>query len=55
MKRILIILLLMVTTAVVAFTAAEAGRKQDNRPDGGSLGYGSTAGPRPSTLSRATR
>jgi len=52
MKRILIILLLMVTTAVVAFTAAEAGRKQDNRPDGGSLGYGEYG--RPATLDPIT-
>jgi peptide/nickel transport system substrate-binding protein len=40
MKRILVILLLMVATAMAAFTAAEAGRKKDNRPDGGSLSYG---------------
>src|SRR5512139_1484472 len=52
MKRILIILLLMVTTAVVAFTAAEAGRKNDNRPDGGSLGYGEYG--RPATLDPIT-
>jgi len=52
MKRILVILLLMVTTAVVAFTAAEAGRKNDNRPDGGSLGYGEYG--RPATLDPIT-
>lgn len=52
MKRILVILLLMVTTAVAAFTAAEAGRKRDNRPDGGSLGYGEYG--RPATLDPIT-
>jgi peptide/nickel transport system substrate-binding protein len=52
MKRILIILLLMITVTVVAFTSAEAGRKQDNRPDGGSLGYGEYG--RPATLDPIT-
>jgi peptide/nickel transport system substrate-binding protein len=52
MKRILIILLLLVITAVVTSTAAEAGRKQDNRPDGGSLGYGEYG--RPATLDPIT-
>ena len=52
MKRILVILLLMVTTAVAAFTAAEAGPKRDNRPDGGSLGYGEYG--RPATLDPIT-
>ena len=40
MKRTLVILLLMVAAAVTAFTAAEAGPKKDNRPNGGSLNYG---------------
>ena len=52
MKRILVIPLLMVTMAVAAFTAAEAGRKKDNRPDGGSLGYGEYG--RPATLDPIT-
>ncbi len=52
MKRILVILLLMVITAGVAFTAAEADRKKDNRPDGGSLSYGEYG--RPATLDPVT-
>lgn len=52
MKRTLVILLLLVSTAVGAFTAAEAARKKDNRPDGGSLGYGEYG--RPATLDPVT-
>ena len=40
MKRKLVFLLLIVAAVVTTFGAAEAGRKKDNRPDGGSLSYG---------------
>ena len=52
MKRKLVILLLMVAAAVTAFTAAEAGPKKDNRPNGGSLSYGEYG--RPATLDPIT-
>jgi peptide/nickel transport system substrate-binding protein len=52
MKRTLVILLLIVATAVTAFTAAQAGSKKDNRPDGGSLNYGEYG--RPATLDPVT-
>ncbi len=51
MKRILVILLLMVA-AVMAASTTEAGRKKDNRPDGGNLNYGEYG--RPSTLDPVT-
>jgi peptide/nickel transport system substrate-binding protein len=40
MKRILVVLLLIVATVMAVSTPAEAGRKKDNKPDGGSLSYG---------------
>src|SRR5512136_1376305 len=52
MKRKLVILLLLVVAAITAFTAAEAGRKKDNRPDGGGLNYGEYG--RPATLDPIT-
>ncbi len=52
MKRTLVILLLIVATAVTALTAAQAGEKKDNRPDGGSLSYGEYG--RPATLDPVT-
>jgi peptide/nickel transport system substrate-binding protein len=52
MKRILVILLLIVATAVTAFPVAQAGQKKDNRPDGGSLSYGEYG--RPATLDPIT-
>jgi peptide/nickel transport system substrate-binding protein len=52
MKRTLVILLLMAVAAVTAFHPAEAGRKKDNRPDGGSLNYGEYG--RPATLDPIT-
>jgi ABC-type transport system substrate-binding protein len=52
MKRTLVILLLMLTAAATAFNPAEAGRKKDNRPDGGSLNYGEYG--RPATLDPVT-
>jgi len=52
MRRTLIILLLIAATAVTAFTAAQAGSKKDNRPDGGSLSYGEYG--RPATLDPVT-
>ena len=52
MKRTLVILLLIAATAVTAFTAAQAGSKKDNRPDGGSLSYGEYG--RPATLDPVT-
>ena len=52
MKRTLIVLLLIVFAVAAAFTVAEAGRKKDNRPDGGSLNYGEYG--RPATLDPVT-
>ncbi len=52
MKRILIILLLIVAAVTAASTATEAGRKNDNRPDGGGLNYGEYG--RPATLDPIT-
>jgi len=52
MKRTLVILLLMVAAAATAFNPAEAGRKKDSRPDGGSLNYGEYG--RPATLDPIT-
>jgi len=52
MKRTLIILLLIVATAMTAWTAVQAGSKKDNRPDGGSLNYGEYG--RPATLDPIT-
>ncbi len=52
MKRILVILLLMVAAVMAASTATEAGRKKDNRPDGGGLNYGEYG--RPATLDPIT-
>jgi peptide/nickel transport system substrate-binding protein len=51
MKRILVILLLIVAAAMAASTT-EAGRKKDNRPDGGNLNYGEYG--RPATLDPIT-
>jgi peptide/nickel transport system substrate-binding protein len=52
MKRILVILLLIVAAVAAASTATEAGRKKDNRPDGGGLNYGEYG--RPATLDPIT-
>lgn len=52
MKRILMVLLLIVCMAMAAAVPAEAGRKKDNRPDGGSLSYGEYG--RPATLDPVT-
>jgi peptide/nickel transport system substrate-binding protein len=52
MKRILVILLLIVAAVTAASTATEAGRKLDNRPDGGGLNYGEYG--RPATLDPIT-
>jgi peptide/nickel transport system substrate-binding protein len=52
MKRILVVLLLIVATAMASSTAAGAGRKKDNKPDGGSLSYGEYG--RPATLDPVT-
>ena len=52
MKRILIILLLIVAAVTAALTPTEAGRKNDNRPDGGGLNYGEYG--RPATLDPIT-
>ena len=52
MKRILVILLLIVATVTAASTPTEAGRKKDNRPDGGGLSYGEYG--RPATLDPIT-
>jgi peptide/nickel transport system substrate-binding protein len=52
MKRILVILLLIVAAVTAASTATEAGRKNDNRPDGGGLNYGEYG--RPATLDPIT-
>jgi len=52
MKRILVVLLLIVATAMVLSTANGADRKKDNRPDGGSLNYGEYG--RPATLDPVT-
>jgi peptide/nickel transport system substrate-binding protein len=52
MKRILVVLLLIVATVIAASTTAEAGRKKDNKPDGGSLSYGEYG--RPATLDPIT-
>jgi peptide/nickel transport system substrate-binding protein len=51
MKRILFILLLMVASVMAASTT-EAGRKKDNRPNGGNLNYGEYG--RPATLDPVT-
>jgi peptide/nickel transport system substrate-binding protein len=52
MKRILVVLLLIVATVIASSTANGAGRKKDNRPDGGSLNYGEYG--RPATLDPVT-
>ena len=52
MKRILVVLLLIVATVIAASAIAEAGRKKDNKPDGGSLSYGEYG--RPATLDPIT-
>ena len=52
MKRTLVILFLIIATALTAFPGAQAGRKKDNRPDGGSLNYGEYG--RPATLDPIT-
>jgi peptide/nickel transport system substrate-binding protein len=52
MKRILVILLLIVAAVTAPSTATEAGRKKDNRPDGGGLNYGEYG--RPVTLDPIT-
>jgi len=52
MKRILVVLLLIVATVIALSTTAEAGRKKDNKPDGGSLSYGEYG--RPATLDPIT-
>ncbi len=52
MKRIFVILLLIVAAVTAASTATEAGRKKDNRPDGGGLNYGEYG--RPATLDPVT-
>jgi peptide/nickel transport system substrate-binding protein len=52
MKRILVVLLLIIATVIAASTTAEAGRKKDNKPDGGSLSYGEYG--RPATLDPIT-
>jgi peptide/nickel transport system substrate-binding protein len=52
MKRILVVLLLIVATAMASSTAVGAGRKKDGKPDGGSLSYGEYG--RPATLDPVT-
>ena len=52
MKRILVVLLLIVATAMASSTAVWAGRKKDGKPDGGSLSYGEYG--RPATLDPVT-
>ena len=52
MKRIFVVLLLIVATVIAASAIAEAGRKKDNKPDGGSLSYGEYG--RPATLDPIT-
>jgi peptide/nickel transport system substrate-binding protein len=52
MKRILVVLLLIVATVMAVSTTAEAGRKKDNKPDGGSVSYGEYG--RPATLDPIT-
>jgi peptide/nickel transport system substrate-binding protein len=51
MKRILVVLFVIVSM-IAAAAIAEAGHKKDNRPDGGTLGYGEYG--RPATLDPIT-
>jgi len=52
MKRVLLIVLLLVGTTFILSPLSEAGRKKDNRPDGGTLSYGEYG--RPATLDPIT-
>ena len=52
MKRIRVLLLLIITIINALSITAEAGRKKDNKPDGGSLSYGEYG--RPATLDPVT-
>jgi peptide/nickel transport system substrate-binding protein len=52
MKRILVVVFFMVAAVIAVSTTAEAGRKKDNKPDGGSLSYGEYG--RPATLDPVT-
>src|SRR5574341_1545667 len=52
MKRIVVVLLLIVATVMASAIAAGAGRKKDNKPDGGNLSYGEYG--RPATLDPIT-
>src|SRR5512139_2532094 len=52
MKRTMMVVMLVVSLAMLAAVPAEAARKQDGRPDGGSLSYGEYG--RPVTLDPIT-
>jgi peptide/nickel transport system substrate-binding protein len=52
MKKVLLIALLLVGTALILTPPADAGRRKDGRPDGGTLSYGEYG--RPATLDPIT-
>jgi peptide/nickel transport system substrate-binding protein len=52
MKRVLLVALLLVGTALILSSPADAGRRKDGRPDGGTLNYGEYG--RPATLDPIT-
>jgi peptide/nickel transport system substrate-binding protein len=52
MKRTLVIVLLLIGAVVLSWSSADAGRKKDGRPDGGTLSYGEYG--RPATLDPIT-